>query len=378
MAPRRPAPARRAAHPLALLLLAAVALALLGGVAGGLLRAGLPLPGGAVLGHAAVWHGALMVGGFMGTVIGVERAVALRAPLAWAAPALSAGAALALLAGQATATAWVLVAASACFVGANMLLVRRQPARHTVLLLGSAVAWLAGNLLAAGRAAPEAVLPWWFGFLVLTVAAERLEMTRLMRRRPAALPLLSAVLGLLLGGAVLGLVAPVAGGVAYGAGLVALAGWLLAFDIARVTVRTRGLPRYMAWCLLGGYAWLAVGGLAWAATALGLPARDAALHAVALGFLASMVMGHAPVILPAIARIKLQDTPAFYLPLAALHLGLAARLLGGWHDPALRAAGAAANAGALALFALTAVAAARAWRRRHSTEPAGPAGHPVP
>jgi len=130
-------------------------------------------------------------------------------------------------------------------------------------------------------------------------------------------------------------------------------------------VRADGLPRYMAVCLLGGYAWLAVGGVAWLATALGFPARDTALHALGLGFVASMIMGHAPVILPAVTRIKVQYGTAFYLPLAALHLSLALRLAAGFVDVRWRTHGAAGNALALALFALTMAGAAFAWRRRH-------------
>lgn len=101
----------------------------------------------------------------------------------------------------------------------------------------------------------------------------------------------------------------------YGLSLLLLALWLGVFDIARRTVAAPGLPRYMAVCLLGGYAWLAPGRIAWVATALGWPLRDAALHALGLGFIVSMIMGHAPVILPAIARIKLPFSRLFYLPL---------------------------------------------------------------
>ena len=105
-------------------------------------------------------------------------------------------------------------------------------------------------------------------------------------------------------------------------------------------VFAEGLARYMAVCLLGGYAWLAVGGIAWAATALGLPARDVALHALGLGFVVSMMMGHAPVILPAIARVKLLFGFFFYLPLAALHLSLLAAVRPrAAADPAWRAQG---------------------------------------
>ena len=46
-----------------------------------------------------------------------------------------------------------------------------------------------------------------------------------------------------------------------GAGFVALAAWLGAFDVARRTVRGAGLTRFIAVALLSGYAWLAVAGL---------------------------------------------------------------------------------------------------------------------
>lgn len=365
-----------------ILLFGAVATALLTAIAGGLARVGLvalALAQADWLGHAALAHAALMMGGFMGTVIGVERAVAVRHGAAWLAPAASAAAALCLLAGAHEAGRWLLLAGSVFFCAVNALVLRRQPAGHTALLLAGALAWAVGNLLQVLQPGAGAALAWWFLFLVLTIAAERLEMTRLMRRRPGALLLLWAVLAALWAGAAWSVVAPRAGGVLFGAALCALAAWLLCFDIARRTVLARGLPRYMAVCLLAGYAWLGVGGLAWAATALGVPVRDAALHALGLGFIFSMMLGHAPVILPAVARVKLLFGGFFYLPLVVLQGSLAVRVFAGAGDVAWRAQGALANALAIALFAGTAVGAAWAWRRRERKQGVScAAGAPTP
>jgi hypothetical protein len=159
--------------------------------------------------------------------------------------------------------------------------------------------------------------------------------------------------------------APAAGGVLWGVAIVALAAWFFAFDIARHTIRTPGLPRFMAVCLLAGYAWLGIGGIAWVLDAQGLAARDVALHAIALGFVFSMVMAHAPVILPAVTRIKLQFGRIFYVPVALLHASLAWRLAGPALDANAFREGAAANALAIGLFAATAAGAALAWRLRH-------------
>jgi hypothetical protein len=345
-----------------------VALCLLAAIAGGLARLGTVAPvmaNAEWLGQAAVAHAALMICSFLGTVIALERAVAIKRLAAFLAPLASAVAGLCLLLGHREAAAWLLVAASAIFVGVNVVVVQRQWAAHTLLLLASAWAWLAGNLFFALGHGSGVVLPWWFAFLVLTIAAERLEMTRLMKRRPAAPWLLLVVLTILLAGAAASAFSAAIGGVLFGAALMALALWLVSFDIARRTVFADGLSRYMAVCLLGGYAWLAFAGLSWLGTALGCPGRDAALHALGLGFIFSMMMGHAPVILPAVARVKLEFSNFFYVPLAALHLSLLVRLGFGATDFPLRAAGASLNAAAIALFAATVIGSAIAWKIKH-------------
>ena len=377
-APSPPAWLRFAVTPL---LLALVAVCLVAGVAGGLLRVGAYLPGTldtAWLGRAALGHAALMICGFMGTVISIERAVAVKLRTAFVTPFAAGLGGVCLLLGRQNAGAWLEVLAALAFVAVNVVVVYRQRAPHTVLLLASAACWLAGNLLFATGQSSEATLPWWFAFLVMTIAAERLEMTRLMRRRPAAQLELYAILVAMAAGAAWSGVSPSLGGLVYGASLLALALWLGVFDIARRTLFAPGLSRYMAVCLLTGYAWLAVAGLAWAATAVGLPARDVALHALGLGFIFSMIMGHAPVILPAVARVKLRFGLYFYLPLGALHLSLLVRLGFGLFDLTLRGSGARMNAAAIAVFAATVVCAALAWRlavnrtRGRAAQPAQP------
>jgi len=335
----------------------AVPAALVGAIAGGLLRAGVALPaaGSGWLDAAVQAHSFLMICCVLGTVIAIERAVAVGHPLAFVGPSMSAGAGIAQLAWAGQLAAWLVLAASLAFVAVSVVIVRRQRAAHTGLLLLGAVCWAVGCLgYAAGLPVNE--VPCWFAFLVLTIAAERLEMTRLMRRRPGTSAALAVILVALLLGAV-------GSGVLFGLALAALAVWLLLFDIARRTVRTYGLSRYMAVCLLLGYGWLLVAGLAWAGASRGWPLRDAALHGLGLGFVIGMVFGHAPVILPAIARVKLKFGPAWYAPLALLHASLALRLFGG-----LLAVGAAGNALAIAAFAATVIGAALAFQHSPSRQ----------
>jgi hypothetical protein len=341
-----------------------VAAALVHAVLGGLLRAGWSLPDvlpTVLLGRAAVDHAALMICAFMGTVIAVERAVALKLRFAWLAPACSAAAGIALLAGFRALGAVLLLAAAGVFVAVNAALVRKQSAWHTWLLLASAACWLGGNALFAAGAASQAMLQAWFAFLIMTIAAERLEMTRLMRQRPGARGALALLLALLAASCAVSAWSPY-GGFMFAAALAGLATWFLEFDIARKTVRTQGLAQYMAVCLLGGYAWLAVAAVAWAGWMLGEPWRDAALHSLGLGFVFSMMLGHAPVVLPAVARIKLLFGPAFYVPWLVLNGSLLLRVLF-----SLKAAGAALNALALLVFAATVLGSVLAWRSRNPT-----------
>jgi hypothetical protein len=332
-------------------LLAFGAMALFAGVLAGLARLGVAVPDAAA-GMAAL-HGPLMIGGFFGTVIALERAVALGRRWPYAAPLLAGLATPAAFAGVAAAP-WLLVAASVVLGAATADVFRRQPALFTLTLLAGAASWLAGNLAFALGGPPHASTWPWLAFLVLTIAGERLELTRLLPPSPVARRMFGAILAaiaLALAGSAHPLGTPL-----LGAALLGLAAWLGKQDIARRTVRGQGLTRYVAVCLLSGYAWLAVAGALLLAgdAAAGGAQRDAALHALALGFVFAMVFGHAPIIVPAVLRTALPYRPFFYVPLALLHASLAARIAGDLAGaaPLVRIA-AVANALVLALFVVT-------------------------
>lgn len=347
---------------------ALVAICLVSAVWGGLMRAGVMWP--AMYGPhwaptAAGLHSVLMLCGFFGTVIGIERAVAVKHPWAFGAPLASALGGVLLLNQQYHGAADAFALAAAVFLAVNTRIVWRQRALHTWVLWVSALVWLLANLRFMFMGLSETLFEAWFAFLVLTIAAERLEMARMTRLSPATQGALLLILAALLLGIVLTPDRVQLGGLMYGAALVLLAGWLGRFDVARRTVRSHGLSRYMAVCLLSGYGWLALSGVCWIAQAQGAPTRDAALHALGLGFVMSMVMGHAPVILPAVARVKLHFDARFYVPLSALHLSLLVRLGPGAFDPSWKAWGSGLNAAALVLFVITVVSAAWAWHQRH-------------
>ncbi|MCP9949897.1 hypothetical protein [Actinomadura madurae] len=308
-------------------LLAGALLSLIAGLWGalGLLDAGVPVPRTSF----AQQHGPLMALGFLGTLISLERGVALGRPWAYISPALAGLGALTTAAGLTVPGRLLLTAAGGWLVAVYIAVLGRRTGRDLAVQASGAVAWYTGGLLWIGGRTVAEIVPWLAAFLVLTIAGERLELARvafLGRRASDGLLGAAALIG---AGAAASTLWPDAGWRLTGLGMAVLAGWLAVHDIARRTVRSTGLPRYAAACLLAGYLWLAVAGTIWLAA--GRPSGglyDAALHAVFLGFVMSMVFGHAPVILPAVLRVRLPYHPVLYAPLVLLHASLLVRVVG--------------------------------------------------
>ena len=329
-------------------LLLVVATTLLTGVFAGLARLGVVFAWGPAY---ALDHGPLLVLGAFGTVIALERAVALGRGWALVAPGIGAAAAVAMLAGAPWAP-WAATASALALAGLNAAIVRRQAAAFTwLMLLGSAALFLGDVAWALGRPLFQVVTAW-LAFFVLTIVAERLELSRLAptpRWARVALVVLASLLALL--ACALGFApAPRALGVA----MALVAAWQLRFDLARRMLRRHGLPRFAAIGVLLGAAWLLVAGVLLVLNGLppAGPLYDAALHCVFVGYVLSMVFAHAPIILPAVARIDVPFSRVLYVPLAVLHLSLAARVAGDlFAEALLRRVGGIASAVALALFA---------------------------
>ena len=130
--------------------------------------------------------------------------------------------------------------------------------------------------------------------------------------------------------------------------------WSLRNDIAWRNIRHKlPLTRYIAWCLAFGFLWLGISGglsLIFGAQVAG-PRYDAVLHAVFVGFVISMIFGHAPIIFPAILGVPINFQPAFYIHLILLHVSLALRVIADYANMhTLRMWGGLLNEVAILLF----------------------------
>jgi hypothetical protein len=309
-----------------------------------------------------------MVCGFFGVVISLERAVAIGRYWAYLGPLLGGAGCVAAIAGLSPIAAGFFVAASLVLLAASIDIFRRQTALFTFTLALGAACWSVGNGLWAAGASVHDVVTWWLAFLILTIAGERLELSRFLAPSRGATWMFAAII-VVIGAGLVGTTSRW-GVQAFAIGLLALAAWLLKQDIARRTVRNRGLTRFIAVCLLSGYGWLAVGGaiiLASGGLWPGTPSYDAALHALGLGFVFSMVFGHAPIIVPAVLRVNVPYHPTFYGPLALLHVSLVVRVAGDASGQfAWTRVGGLLNALALAAFMVSTVGAAVRGKRSAS------------
>ena len=110
----------------------------------GPVRMGSPSPSESLI----VYHGPLMIIGFLGTLIGLERAVALDRLWPYGIPMLSGVSALSALVGlPVRLSAPAAVAASLLLIAVFFALYRQYPSEHFVVMGLSAFAWLVGNII---------------------------------------------------------------------------------------------------------------------------------------------------------------------------------------------------------------------------------------
>jgi hypothetical protein len=215
-------------------------------------------------------------------------------------------------------------------------------------------AWVVGNILWMTGMPIFQMVFWWMTFPILTIAGERLELSRILHLSTRKVLILGLFSVLILIGSGLAVLNLDIGTRLTGAGFLTLGVWFLSNDIATRNLRhPTALTRYIAVCLFTGFLWLIVGGgmmLVTGAQYAG-PYYDAMLHIIFVGFVMSMIFGHAPIIFPAIIHVRIFFQPVFYLHLALLHTSLMFRVIGDLASlQALRQWGGMLNGVAILLF----------------------------
>lgn len=328
-----------------------IVVSLLAAVWGGWLRMGWALP----VTTAAGQHGALMTGSFLASLIFLERAVTFKNKWPLLLPAVNACSVLFFLSGQTVLAQWCLIAGSFGFVALRGYFIYKYRELYYAVFLAGAVCLFTGNFILHQTSSYPHAVPWWMAFLLFTIVAERLELSRFLSITKGKQLALIAALTLTF----LSLVIPAGrhGETIFAASFVPAALWLLRYDMAWRSVKMQGQHRYSALLLITGYIWLLITALLFFAKQSFSFSYDAALHSFFIGFVFSMIFSHAPIILPAVLKwpVKLYR-PGLYVWFGLLQASLIMRILGDTlENIPLRKWGGLLNGMVILLFFITVV-----------------------
>ena len=324
---------------------------LLTGLYSGLVRLGLLTSGSPAVSPIA--HAPLMINGFLGTLIGLERAAALEKKWAYAAPILMATSNILLLIGMSIPSNWTLILGSVGLTFIMGYLYYLQPKIYHLIMALGAASLLAGNLLFIIGYPIHELVAWWAAFPMLTIFGERLELNRIMRPSKRAQYIFTVfIVGWIAALSITHFERAIGWRIA-SFSLIGIAGWLVKYDVARRTIKSVEWTKYSAICLLTGYGWLILTGLfgLWQGFPTAGPIYDGLLHMIFVGFVFSMIFAHASVIIPSLSGKLIPWHRYFYLPLIFLHLFLLIRIIGDIAMyPIIRQIGSYGNVAAILLF----------------------------
>jgi hypothetical protein len=294
------------------------------GLTAGLSRIGWNIDVSAV----AVHHGAVMVGGFLGALIALEKAIPLRKNWLLIVPMLCALTPVIAIDGYREAGLAFMLAGSIGLLGIQLWYLIRFPRDRAIfLMVVGACCLVVGNVMLINSSFYPSAFPWWMGFALFTIVGERVELSKFLPVPQSA----KNILYLLLFAFVVGLVLPFHGIGKYlsGSSLIGVALWLLRYDVISVGIRASGLVRYSAFALLLGNAALLIEGVFLLVLPDGAFAYDTLVHTFFLGFVFAMILAHGPIILPSVLGFVTKPYHAIlYLWLGLLQVSLILRVAG--------------------------------------------------
>lgn len=268
---------------------------LIAGMWAGLIRIGWELP----ITPLAVHHGAIMVGGFLTTLIALEKAIPLKKNLALGVPLISALSLIMAIPGYYTWGLYFLMAGGIGLLIIQFYYLYKHPRDYSVLgMVAGACLLVVGNTMLLDKQFYPAAFPWWMGFVLFTITAERLELSKFLPVTSKNKYLLVSLLALF----VMGLIIPFHGFGKYfsGTALIGIALWMLRHDVIRIGIRKEGLTRFSSIALLIANGWLICNGVLLFFLSDSVYSYDMLLHTFFIGYTFAMIFAHGPIILPGV------------------------------------------------------------------------------
>lgn len=295
---------------------------LLCGMWSGLQRIGWSIAVAPIVAH----HGAIMVGGFLGTLIALEKIIPLRRRVLFLIPIMNALSVAFFFTDYYIISIYLLIISSAALTIVFLYYFRSQRSVIYVLMTLGALCWLVGNLLLLSKRFYPLAFPWWTAFALYIIAAERMEIIKFLPVSSFGKKIFVALLfvfGISVFFSFHGI-----GSLISALMLIAIATWLMKNDMIAINLKRKGLPKFTAISLLCGYVALLLTGIFFFALADQWLTYDAIVHSFFLGFVFSMIFAHGPMILPGVMGFS--QTPfskVLYLWLLLLQVSWGTRVV---------------------------------------------------
>jgi hypothetical protein len=289
-------------------------LSLLSGFWMGLVRIGFNLPTLSAIAH----HGAIMVGGFLGTLISLEKIIPLKNRILYGIPACS-GLSVVFFYFDLPFTAILLLLIASIALSVIFLwYYLQQPSIVYAFMLAGGICWALGNLLLLLKQFYPLAYPWWMCFALFIIAAERLELMKFLPVAKKQKLLFAFLISLIVVGVALSFHG--VGRMISGAAIAGAAIWLMRFDLIGVTINKKGLTQFVAISLAMAYAALLLSGVLFLGINSQLLGYDIVVHSFFIGFVFSMIFAHGPIILPGVLGITTKPfNKTLYFWLLLLH-----------------------------------------------------------
>lgn len=280
---------------------------------------------------ATAQHGGIMVGGFLGTLISLEKVIPLKQKYLLLIPLMSTMSVVLSLLGQRHESMILLVLASSGLTTVFIYYFSLEMSFVYGFMLAGSISWLTGNILLLTRDFYPLAFPWWVAFILFIIAAERLELMKFLPVSKSSKKFFAAFLIIFLIGVISSFHG--IGNILSGIALICVATWLMRNDVVGISFKKENLPGYVAVSLLCGYVALLLTGILFITFSNHWLAYDALVHTFFLGFAFSMIFAHGPIILPGLlGSIVKPFHKILYLWLVLLHSSWLLRIFADAHS----------------------------------------------
>ena len=273
-------------------------------------------------------HGIFMVGGFLGTLVSLERVATLHKTILLGIPLMFGLSIPFFLFDLPNISYLLLISGSIGYLGVCVYNYKKYKSEGDLLLLAGATFQILGHFTLSKTNSYPIAFAAWMLFLLFTIVGERLELTRFLPKGKFQKIELYFWLFLVMFTSAL-----------YHFGtakilslsLIGLSQWLIRNDIALLNIKKQNSYKFLGFSLLTAFAWLAITGIIGFLSGPFL--YDALLHAFFIGFVLNMILAHAPIIFPALLKINHKPFhPTYYLWLIILNLSLGLRIIGDFQE----------------------------------------------